>query len=254
MDHKQRLLERLLAIGQSMKATGNGLALLGLGSAGLETNRMDEYSDLDFFAIVKPGCKRQFIEDLTWLTSIHPAANYFLNTTDGYKLLYTDEIFCEFAVFEPDELATIPFSPGQIIWQEEGFDASVLTPKQRALPEAEPSIEFRLGEAITNLYVGLGRYHRGEKLSAASFIQNYAVHQILELSRHIETEQPADHDQFNSERRFEQRFPGVAALLPQFIQGYDRSRESAVAILDFLDLHFEVNETMKGLIRRLAQQ
>ena len=46
------LLIRLDAIGASLSATARGLALIGLGSVGLETDRLDAYSDLDVFAIV----------------------------------------------------------------------------------------------------------------------------------------------------------------------------------------------------------
>jgi lincosamide nucleotidyltransferase B/F len=233
MDHKQRLLDRLAAIGQSLKNSGDGLALLGLGSVGVETARLDEYSDLDFFVIVKNGCKRRFIDNLDWLTSIQPVAYYFQNTVDGYKLLYDDGIYCEFAVFEREELSAIPFAGGQIIWQDDSFDASVCTPRNRSQPEAQP-VEWMLGEALTNLYVGLCRYHRSEKLSAASFIQTYAIHQIINLAPHIYAEEASHKDRFDSERRFEQRFPAIAAHLSEFMQGYERGPESALAILAFL--------------------
>jgi len=45
------LLARLDAIGASLAATDHGLALIGLGSVGLETDRLDAYSDPDFSAI-----------------------------------------------------------------------------------------------------------------------------------------------------------------------------------------------------------
>jgi hypothetical protein len=246
----QALLNRLDAIGHSLKATGNALALLGLGSVGQEMDRLDEYSDLDFFAIVKAGYKTAFIENLDWLSSICPIAYHFRNTVDGYKLLFADGIFCEFAVFEPDELAGIPFSGGRIVWKEDGFDDSVLTPQPRTA--SQQPVEWLLGEALTNLYVGLGRYHRGENLSAARFIQGYAVDRVLELAATIEAPQPGHEDIFALERRFEQRYPDAAAHLPQFVQGYQRNRESARAILDFLDAHFRVNAAMKQAILELC--
>jgi hypothetical protein len=55
-----------------------------------------------------------------------------------------------------------------------------------------------------------------------------------------------------NERRFEARFPGIAAALPDFIQGYERSRESARAILNFLEQHFEINAAMKQAILDLS--
>ena len=76
----QRLLDRLDAIGASLAQSGHGLALIGLGSVGEERQRLDEYSDLDFFAIVQPGYKDAFIGDLGWLERVHPIDFAFQNT------------------------------------------------------------------------------------------------------------------------------------------------------------------------------
>jgi hypothetical protein len=251
MNTPQQLLERLDAIGESLKASGNALALLGLGSVGTETARLDAYSDLDFFAIVREGFKARYIDNLDWLSNVNPIAYAFRNTDDGYKVLFADGIFCEFAVFEPQELATIPFSAGRIVWKAADFDESLCQPGLPS-PEFLKSVEFHLGEALTNLYVGMGRYHRGEKLSAARFIQKYAVDQILLLAPQIETPQPTFVDYYSKDRRFEQRFPMLAAKLPDFVQGYDRSPESALAILQFLESHFEVNGAIAAQIRILC--
>jgi len=253
MKTPQLLLQRLDAIGESLRASGNALALLGLGSVGTETTRLDAYSDLDFFAIVREGYKAHYIDYLEWLSNINPIAYAVRNTVDGYKVLFEDGIFCEFAVFEPQEMAKIPFSAGRIVWKTADFDESVCKPSEVTPPSQHP-VEFHLGEALTNLYVGLGRYHRGEKLSAARFIQNYAVDQILQLAGRIETAQPALVDVYNAERRVEQRFPNLAVQLPMFIQGYDRSPESALAILEFLEAHFEVNDAIAAQIRALCER
>jgi lincosamide nucleotidyltransferase B/F len=250
MDRKTFLLKRLDDIGVSLAQTGQALALIGLGSVGTELDRLDDYSDLDFFAIVKNGYKSHFINNLDWLSNIHPIAYSFQNTPDGYKLLYADGIFCEMAVFEPKELAHIPFAKGRIVWRDPEFDETLSVPQAHTPSPKNP--DWLLGEAITNLYVGLGRYHRGEKLSAARFIQGYAVDRVLDLAETIEAEGSAHKDLFMVERRFESRFPGVAAALPDFIQGYDRSRESARAILHFLEPHFEINATMKQAILDLS--
>src|SRR5262245_283092 len=207
MDRKQALLDRLSAIGRSLEQTGQALALLGLGSVGAELDRLDAYSDLDFFAIVKDGQKGKFLADLDWLQSVYPVAYYFKNTVDGYKALFADGIFCEFAVFEPHELSAIPFTAGRIIWKDPGFDDTSCRPRLKSANPDEPSVDWMLGEALTNLYVGLCRYHRGEKLSAARFIQVYAVDHIINLSPHIDAERPSHADVFAHERRYEERFP-----------------------------------------------
>jgi hypothetical protein len=212
---------------------------------------MDAYSDLDFFVIVESGYKAPFIESLDWLERPRPIAYRFQNTPDGYKALYDDGIFCEFAVFEPLEMTDIPYASGRVVWHVGGFDETILTPPRRTRPES-PS-DWLLGEALTNLYVGLGRLWRGETLSATRFIQGHAVDRVADLTRHIETPAPVYADQFGNERRFERRFPGTTAHLADFLQGYERNVESARAILNWLDQHFEVHPAMKAAITRLFE-
>ena len=86
----------------------------------------------------------------------------------------------------------------------------------------------------------------------ARFIQQYAVDRVLDLTPHVESAQPGQADPFARERRFEQRFPVTAAVLPSLAPGYDHSLASALAILDWLEAHFPVNAAMAALVRRLA--
>lgn len=251
MKHQEKLLHRLNEIGQSLAKTGKALALLGLGSVGQELDRLDDYSDLDFFVIVEPGQKEWFLHNLDWLGSLAPIAYPFPNTADGYKLLFADGVFCEFAIFEEAELSHIPFAAGRIVWKREGVRDEIALPVKQANPST-PSVEWLVGEALTNLYVGMGRYRRGEKLSAFQFVQVYALGRIVDLAARIETPQPAYQDIFVGERRFEQRFPGVARFLAQMAPGYEDTPAAALAILAFLDQHFAVNPFIKQAILTLC--
>jgi lincosamide nucleotidyltransferase B/F len=246
------LLQRLDEIGQALQKSGQALALLGLGSVGVERARLDEYSDLDFFAVVKDGCKPAFLRDLAWLSAIHPVAYSFQNTPDGYKLLFEDDVYCEFAIFETRELENATYAEGEIIWQAPEFDAALRRPKRPPPPPEAHSVEWQLGEALTCLYVGLGRYHRGEKLSAFRFVQLFVVDRIVEMAKEWEPENPAFRDTFAAERRFEARFPQTAQALPAFMQGYDAVPQSARAIVEFLDRHFVLNAQMKAAILKLC--
>lgn len=252
-NHPQQLIERLNAIGESLRRSGKALALLGLGSVGVERDRLDDQSDLDFFVVVKPGYKAEFLHNLSWMTNIAPAAFYFQNTKDGHKFLYADDIYCEYAVFEPDEIARIPFTAGQIVWKADEFDDSGTNPTVPPLGRLESTNEWQLGEALTNLYVGLRRLKRGENLSAQWLIQHYAVQRTLHLAARVEVRSKAHIDPFAIERRVEQLYPSLAPLLPDFVQGYTRSRESARAILEYLDSRFTVNEMMKARILELSE-
>lgn len=249
MNHS--LLKRLDEIGQSLAQSGHALALLGLGSVGEELHRLDEYSDLDFFAIVEPGYKSRYIENLDWLSALCPIAFHFQNTADGYKLLFADGVFCEFAVFEPQELQSIPFAAGRIVWQRADAPQGLHHPAKESVRAARDQ-EFLIGEALTNLYVGMGRDQRGEKLSATRFIQGYAVDRLLELAEYIEPEQNVTRDLFANERRFEGRHPAIAREMSAWLQGYERNRESALAILAFVEAHFEVNPALANSIRKLC--
>jgi hypothetical protein len=99
------------------------------------------------------------------------------------------------------------------------------------------------------LYIGLARDRRGEKLSAMRFIQYYAVDRLIELAERVETANAGHRDEFTPERRFEQRFPSTSLLLAGWMQGYEHNRESALAILEFLEINFEVNPAMSKAIR-----
>lgn len=253
---KQLLLQRLEQIGQSIAQDPQGLALLALGSVGLESQqqRLDEYSDLDFFVLVAAGHKQRFIADLTWLSSIEPISYQVRNTVDGYKLLFAGGIFCEFAVFEPAELAHIPFSEGRWVWIREGVDNNLRLPQRVAPVRQAADPDWLLGELLTNLYVGLGRFARGEKLSALRFVQSYAVDRVLDLVPHIEANASCLIDEWAGERRLEQQYPQLAAHLPAMQQGYDKTPESALAILAYIEAHFAVNAAIKAELLKLCSK
>lgn len=252
MDKAQRLRDRLNGIIDSLKSSGDALALLGLGSVGAD--QMDAYSDLDFFVIVRPGTKARFIDSIDWLERAAPVVFHYHNTVDSHRILFADGVFGEPAVFEPQELSRIPFAPGRLLWAVDGFDPSITEPTStQNLPEPRTP-DFLLGEALASLYIGLSRYRRGERLSAFHHIQRYAVDSVVALAQHVETAQPARLDIYDASRRFERRYPDVAAYLPDFMQGYARTVESARAILAFLDAHFDVNRAMKAAILALAEE
>ena len=248
MAHRDALLQRLDDIGRSLAQQPTALALIGLGSVGRELDRLDDYSDLDFFVIVESEHKPDYLADLSWLAAAHPLAYAFRNSDAGHKFLYADGIYGEMAVFEPEELATAAYGPGRLVWRRDGVDEAWAAPPNWPPARTMPPADWLVNEALTNLYVGLCRYRRGEKLSAFRFIQGYAVDRIVDLARLLDNETPAAEDHFDGPRRFEQRFPALAGKLPALTQGYERSPESAAAILDLLDAHFEVNPAMRQAI------
>lgn len=254
MQKKELLLERLNEIGKSLERRDGALLLLGLGSVGMEIDRLDEYSDLDFFVIVKPGNKQRFIDCLDWLEDVHPLAYSFRNTEDGYKILFEDGIYGEYAIFEEHELRNIPYSDGRIVWKDPLYDAPAAKNLDRIPKMQKDSLDYPLNEALTNLYVGLGRYARGEKLSGSRFIQSYAVDSILSVLHLLEQETDYFRDPFGNERRLEKRFPHFSLIIGDMMQGYHHVPESALHILNYLERVYPVNRRMSDEIRRLAAE
>jgi hypothetical protein len=253
MDTPRRLLARLDAIGFALRDSGHALALIGLGSVGLETDRLDDWSDLDFFAIVETGFKAHYLGQLDWITAARPLAWHFQNTADGCKALTDDDVFCEFAVFEPQELEAIAFAPGRVVWKRDGVDAAIARPRRPMPSRAPPGEAWVVGEALSCLLVGLQRWHRGEKLSAARLVQGHALDRLLELDalRHPGNGHGAD--PFNRERRLEARCPSLVEVLPGLMPGYAHTPQAALAVLDALVARgAALNAAIVGRIRALA--
>jgi len=245
-----RLFSRLDAIAASLAQRDDAVALLALGSAGRECGRVDVHSDLDFFALVRPGAKPRYLADLSWLDAAHPVVWSFRNTPDGHKALMADGVFCEFAVFEAAELQAIAYAPGRWVWRRDEVDSTLASPV-RPLPQpADP--DWLVGEALSNLIVGLSRCARGERLAAMRVVQVHALDRLLELIDRGNAAGNALRDPFNVDRRLEQRLPDTARRLPDWAGGYHDTPRVALALLTELEQHANVPAPVARHIRALA--
>ena len=245
---RETLLERLDEIARSLEGRGDAIALLGLGSVGRELNRIDAYSDLDFFAVVDDDAKPRYLADISWLEEAAPVVFEFENTVDGRKVLFADGVYAEYAIFTLAELRRAAFAPGRVVWSR--GDAPSDLESLGALPQPSPlhTPAFQLAEALTNVFVGLQRDARGERLSGMRLIQVHAVDRLL---TYLElTGEAAAGDPFAPERRAEVRAP--AFDLAPLTRGYDGNRASALAILEWIEQRAPVNAALAARIRELA--
>ncbi|HPE12942.1 MAG: hypothetical protein H6524_07255 [Actinobacteria bacterium] len=208
------LLQRLDEMALRLQSDPSALALLALGSVGRDVHRLDEHSDLDFFVITDD--KRRLLEDVSWLGS--PIEWLHRNTRDGYKALVAG-IYHEFAVLTPEELPGIPFAPGRVVWARPAFDVSLLTPAM----SPPPSAQWLVDEVLSNLYVGLHRWLRGERLAAMQIVQGEALTNALRIR--------GGDDPYNSARRAEL---SNSVEWPELAGGYERTPQAARAIMRLL--------------------
>lgn len=144
--------------------------------------------------------------------------------------------------FEKDELKNIPLSEGKIVWKKEGFDETVCQPLN--VNEEDKNIEWYIGEILTTIYNGLGRYHRGKKLSAFFLIQNKCVENLISLI-HQTSSSSKEHsvDSFNMSRRFEKNHPEIENI-PQFMLGYDKTLQYVHNIINYVNKNYNINSFM----------
>lgn len=240
-----KLYNRLNQLAENLNRREDCLGLLALGSCA-DIDRMDEWSDLDFFVIVDKDKQITYLNNLDWLESCAPLAYVFRNTKDGHKIMWEDGIYAEYAVFEYDQMNQIPFSKGQFIFKKMGYPL-MDTPKMD-YPELSQSIDYAINEVLTNLYVGLSRYHRGETLSAFRLIQVHAIDRILSMNR---SSLHKDYDNFSLDRRVEFNHPELISFLKKSHLGYSSILESANVILEYIKTITELNPMMVHEIERL---
>ena len=199
------------------------LAFIGLGSMH-DLSRLDAYSDIDFFIIVKSQeDKVKYMENISWL-NVFPIIFSYIETKDGLKVIYEDGILLEFAVFTMVELKNITIPEGTIYYKKDNIKDSDLNTKIKSFHKYD--LDQAISNCLSNLYVGLLREHRGEHVAAFLMIQVYATSNFLKV---LDKNQD---DPFVVERRIEKRLDiNFQALYP----GITHNKEAIKTILNYLE-------------------
>ncbi len=160
-----------------------------------------------------------------------------------------DGLFVELAVFSVEELARIPFAAARVVRRRADAPDHLLDTEAVAPAPPFDTVEFHLGEALTNLYVGLHRELRGERLTAPRFIQGHAVDRAISLLR-LAGSAPGRRDVFDPSRRVED--VGTDRLpLPALVPGYDHNAEVAAAMIAWLRQRFDVDPAVGAAVDEL---
>jgi hypothetical protein len=250
---RERLLAFLDRLGAVLAARGDALALLCLGSVGRDLHRIDEHSDADFFVVVDDEAARdRYLAGIDWLEAAQPVVWSFENSDAGRKALLADGLFAEYAVFPLAAMDTAGYPPGRLHWSRVDAPAGLDVPKV-PVPQP-PCLDHEVGEAVTNLYVGLHRDLRGERLTATRFIQGHAVDRWVTVLDHLGLCTGPRQDAFAVDRGVERRFGPDVLPLADLLPGYERNADAAETLLDLLERHVDLDPSIVTAVRGLVAQ
>ena len=185
-----------------------GLAVAG--SAARRGREPDEWSDHDLWVITRPGDAEPLRRSTDWLPDAERIVLAFPETVHGVKFVYDDGHLVEAAVFGSDELAVAVSNDIRVLVDKGGIADAVAatTVDTPAFGEAHHA-----GEFLSNLLVGAGRWRRGERQSARSFVRHHAVRQLITLVRGLVDPAVETLDSLDPDRRVEQAYPAFGARL-----------------------------------------
>jgi hypothetical protein len=196
------------------------IGLVFLGSAA-DHARVDEWSDHDFYLVVETGFGEQFRLDLSWLPNSENIALSPRETEHGLKVVYTDGHVLEFAVFEDSQLELASANSWAVTVDKSNISErmSAIEAKSRPSSAADWDTEFDL--FLAQLVIGIGRYRRGEILTASQFLSSYLVGRLVRLTRLALAPVPGSEnltDSLDVFRRFEAQYPSIARRIEAALQ------------------------------------
>ena len=201
---------------ESLERDERAVGLVALGSMAAVDYEPDEWSDHDFFVVVRVGEQASFRSDLSWLPDAERVVLSYLETEHGVKVVYDDGHLLEFAVFDAAELRLAHVNRYRVLLDRGGVALAMAEVREatvRTASQGRPDA-WLVGQFLTNLLVGVGRYRRGERLSGHVFVKSYAVANLLALlARHAPSERASLADDLDPWRRFEAVHPRLGEAL-----------------------------------------
>lgn len=190
------------------------IAFVALGSMA-EVALRDEYSDHDFWVVVRPDARAGFLVNLSWLPEAGAVVACVRQGTHYGTVLYESGHLVEFGVFEVGELSSGRLGRYSVLFDRHGVTEELEQIAERssaASRRLDSRSEFEL--LLFYLLTGGRRAARGEYLGAHKYIAYFAPDILLELlARRDGGDPPKRSDPLDPWRRFERVDPMLAAEL-----------------------------------------
>ncbi|MDP1720916.1 MAG: hypothetical protein Q8L08_07985 [Candidatus Nanopelagicaceae bacterium] len=230
-DTLSRFLDYSKALTNACKSHSEIIGLVLVGSTA-ETERVDAWSDHDFFVITPSGAQESLRTDLSWLPNSQSIAFSFRETEHGLKVVYDSGAVLEFAIFDCAELQSCMVNHNRLAYGDDEVAQALEIAKSREITEnpTDNLRDFRLFLSV--LIIGVGRARRGESLTAGENIRSTAVNAFLKvLTRQLE--QDSRLDKFDARRRFELVHPEIGSQITDALA--KQPEEAGKSLLDLAD-------------------
>ena len=236
-------------LSRNVEADPDLLGLILVGSAS-DTSRADEWSDHDFFLVAKEGFAEKFRQDLSWLPYSDQIAWSPRETAHGLKVVYDFGHVLEFAVFNDTELELAKVNAATVAVDKARLLERVDRMREVSRPTDSIDWDAELEILLTHILIGVGRHRRGETLIAGEQIRSYLLGNLLGLvAQWVQPVAGTTHteDNLNRFRRFETRYPEIAARIQAALQ--NDAETAAKRLLQLVEeLHPEVS-TKSAVVR-----
>ncbi len=205
-------------------ATGESsvVGLVAVGSTSGVGREPDEWSDHDILVVTTDGDSERLLADLTWLPDAGRIVVEFAETDRGRSVIYDCGHLLEVAVFDHSDLDDLPLNLFRVLVDRGHVEQRLTGIVQRiatvaATEDADGTARFY--QFLKELVIGLGRYGRGEILSANQRIRGAAMTSLLSLiGSFVPVEKEGILDNLDPHRRFEQSYPAYAARLNRALE------------------------------------
>jgi len=196
------------------------LGLIVLGSTAGTHHQPDEWSDHDFWLVVEDDTQEAFHQDLSWIPHYDNIVMRFRETQHGWKVVFDDGHVLEYAIFSREELQVTRFHHYKVLVDKTDIHDVLSQLKSTFDLVGDPRDPLKTTQHILSLLtIGMGRYHRGEKISGMRFIKGHAIEHLTALIQMtVDSQNPHLIDDLNPSRRLEFTHPQWAVKLHPIIE------------------------------------
>jgi hypothetical protein len=204
-------------LSETATASPHVVGLAGFGSTAAR-ERVDEWSDHDFAWITAPGAEDTYRHDLTWLPDADSIALSVIEHHGGVKVIYDDGHVLEFGITDVDALRTWAGNSIRVVVDKGGVAESVAAVLRAPIADTDPTGYRFVALLLTQVLVGVGRYRRGEVLSASGLIRGEAVNHLLAAVAARKGMASTNLDSLDPRRRVEKDFAELGVELEQAVR------------------------------------